>query len=238
MTLIQLNNLSIQRQNKLLLQNLNIKFKAGEIWAVLGQNGVGKTTLLHSISQSFTDYGGHILLNNQDLRTFSSCKRAQKIGLLYQEHNLAWPVNIKDFVLMGRYPYTTKFKGYSRQDRQIAKDAINLLNLQTLQDRTTATISGGEKQRVLVAAMIAQNPDLFLLDEPTNHLDIGQKKHLREIIVNLAHQQNKIIVMVLHDLHFLQSLDCNLLLIKDNGKHLIINNTRSAHELENLLIEL
>lgn len=174
--------------------DISFNVNAGEILCLLGSNGVGKTTLFKTILGSLKPRGGDVLLDNQDITKWSREKIAQYIGYVPQYHSPSFPFTVLDIVLMGRAPYLGHFKIPSKKDRDIAIEAMQELNIGYLINKRYTNISGGEKQLVLIARALTQQPKLLIMDEPTANLDFGNQIKILKHIQFLAKQGKGIII--------------------------------------------
>lgn len=173
---------------KEVFHNLSLDLFAGDVYCVLGSNGCGKTTLLRCLNGSLRLNKGQILLNNIDIAEYRIDSIAQKIGMVYQEHNISFPYSVLDVVKMGRSPYLGLFGRPSNRDTKIAEEKLKLVGLYHLKDKPYTQISGGERQLVLIARTLTQEPNIILLDEPTSHLDFKNQVIVLRIINQLARQ--------------------------------------------------
>jgi len=158
----------------------------GEVMSILGPNGCGKTTLLKCINGLFRIQGGNITVNNRDLSHLPRNDVAKEIGYIPQLHQPAFPFTVLDVVLVGRAPYLGMLESPKAKDIEIAVQAIDKMGITHLIDKPYTQISGGERQLVIFARVLAQQPSLLLLDEPTSHLDFGNQARLLELIQKLA----------------------------------------------------
>jgi ABC-type cobalamin/Fe3+-siderophores transport system ATPase subunit len=171
-----------------------------EIVAVLGPNASGKSTLLRLISGTIAPLSGRVELEGQETSRLEPITRAQKIAVVHQESSVIYPAIAGDFVLQGRYPYGRALRFASDEDIEIARNALAQLGAEHLAERRIGELSGGEKQRVILARALAQQPRLILLDEPTLHLDIGAQVELLERLRQLAKENRYTVVVVTHEL--------------------------------------
>ena len=183
------------------LEATSFQAKAGEVVAVLGPNASGKSTLLEIISGSLEPLSGRVLLNGFVTHQLEPRARGQRIAVVQQESQLLFPSKAWEFVLQGRHPYGKSLRFESDEDVSIAKNALAQVGAEHLVDRWMDQISGGEKQRVILARALAQQPLLLLLDEPTLHLDIGAQVDLLETLRRLAAENRYTVVVVTHDLN-------------------------------------
>tara|TARA_R110001606_G_scaffold243784_1_gene391589 strand:- start:5650 stop:6423 length:774 start_codon:yes stop_codon:yes gene_type:complete len=179
---------------------LSLTFQAGQMWGILGPNGVGKTTLLHTLAALKTPALGTIELNDQPITELHRLRLAQQIGIMFQEHQDGFPASVLETVLLGRFPHLSPWEMESEQDLALAHAALERLDLAEFAQRALNSLSGGERQRAALAALTAQAPDVWLVDEPTNHLDL----HYQVAVMGLLAEQasmDKVVVMSLHDVN-------------------------------------
>ena len=183
------------------LEATSFQAKAGEVVAVLGPNASGKSTLLQIISGALPPLSGRVLLNGFVTHQLDYRTRGQRIAMVQQESPLLFPSKAWEFVLQGRHPYGKSLRFESDEDVVIAENALSQVGAEHLSARSMDQISGGEKQRVILARALAQQPLLLLLDEPTLHLDIGAQVDLLETLRRLAAENRYTIVVVTHELN-------------------------------------
>lgn len=183
------------------LEALSFQAKPGEIVAILGPNACGKSTLLKLISGSLEPLSGRIFLNGFATHSLPTKTRAQRIALVQQESPLLFPSRAWEFVLQGRHPYGRALRFESADDILVANNALAQVNASHLSDRWMDKISGGEKQRIVLARALAQQPLLLLLDEPTLHLDIGAQVDLLVNLRRLAAENRYTVIVVTHELN-------------------------------------
>jgi len=183
------------------LEAMSFQAKPGELVAILGPNASGKSTLLKLISGALLPLSGRIFLNGFETHSLPVKTRAQRIALVQQESRLLFPSRAWEFVMQGRHPYGGGLRFESEEDILIANNALAQVGAAELADRWMDKISGGEKQRVILARALAQQPLLLLLDEPTLHLDIGAQVDLLDSLRRLAAQNRYTVVVVTHELN-------------------------------------
>ncbi len=183
------------------LEATSFQARPGEIVAILGPNASGKSTLLKLIAGSLAPLSGRVLLNGVVTHTLPPRARAQRIAMVQQESTLLFPCRAWEFVLQGRHSYRNALRFESEEDMIIARNALAQVGADHLSDRWMNQISGGEKQRVILARALAQQPILLLLDEPTLHLDIGAQVDLLHSLRKLAAQNRYTVVVVTHELN-------------------------------------
>jgi len=174
--------------------------KQREIVSILGPNASGKSTLLKLIAGTLEPLSGRVELEGFETSRLEVRTRAQRIAMVHQESQLLFPARAWEYVLQGRHPYGRMLRFETEQDVAIAENALAQVGATELRDRWMHEISGGEKQRVILARALAQQPLLLLLDEPTLHLDIGAQVDLLERLRHLASENRYTVVVVTHEL--------------------------------------
>ena len=216
-TAIDVKQLSVTLGNRHILHDINVSVPIGKITTLIGPNGCGKSTLLKSIA-NIIEYRGNVKIDDKEVNNFSRVDLAKKVALMSQMSQVYFPYTVYDTVSLGRYAYSKgAFSKLSKQDREIVEDSMKKVGVYELKDKLITELSGGQLQRVFLAKIFAQDPDIILLDEPTNHLDF---KHQIELLENLSEwvkKNNKIVIGVLHDLNLVQYFADNVLMIK-SGK--------------------
>jgi iron complex transport system ATP-binding protein len=183
------------------LEATSFQVKSGEMVAVLGPNASGKSTVLKLVAGALQPLSGRILLNGLETHVMEPRLRAQKIAMVQQESQLLFAAKVWEFVLQGRHPYGKSLRFETEDDVKIAKDALGQVGAHHLMDRWMDQISGGEKQRVVLARALAQQPTLLLLDEPTLHLDIGAQVDFLHTLKKLTTANKYAVVIVTHELN-------------------------------------
>jgi iron complex transport system ATP-binding protein len=211
------------------LEALSFQAKPGEIVAVLGPNASGKSTLLKLISGALEPLSGRVFLNGFATHSLAPKVRAQRIALVQQESRLLFPSRVWEFVLQGRHSHARGLRFESPEDVLIASNALAQVGASDLSDRWMDKISGGEKQRVILARALAQQPLLLLLDEPTLHLDIGAQVDLLESLRKLAAQNRYTVVVVTHELNLAGEYADQVVLLQ-KGKCLRVGAPASVYQ--------
>lgn len=196
MSKITLQNIHFAYQQKTVLKNIHLEFRSNRFSVLLGRNGSGKSTLFNLMAGIYPLQTGKIYFDGQSLSALKGKVRAEQLGFLAQSHRSIFNFSVLDVVMTGR----AAFSGYapSKQDRQLANDALKTLDIQHLVDRDYTTLSGGEKQLIMIARILTQNPKVILLDEPTNHLDVYYQAFLMQKLHELS-KQGYTIVAIMHD---------------------------------------
>lgn len=213
--MLEIKNLYSGYDEKDILKDINFKVKNGENLCIVGPNGCGKSTLLKSIA-NLLEYRGSVMIDDEEVSSMDRKEFAKKVGLMSQITQIYFPYTIYDTVALGRYAYSKGvFSKLSKQDEKIILDSIKKVGLLDIKDKLITELSGGQIQRVFLARVFAQDPDIILLDEPTNHLDLKNQIDLLENLKEWIKVNNKIVVGVLHDLNLVQYFADNVLMLKD-----------------------
>lgn len=211
--MIEIKNLSYKVKGKNILDNINIKFLEKKFIGIIGPNGAGKSTLLKNIYETHTPNEGEIFIDGENIKNISKKERAKKIAVLAQEDSSQFDFSIEQIVKMGRYPYKNIFEDYSDKDREIAIKMLEKTGMKNHIGRDFKNLSGGEKQRVLIARALVQETPTLILDEPTNHLDIGYQLQLLHMIKHL----DITVIVALHDLN-VAAIFCDYIFVMKDGK--------------------
>lgn len=183
-----------------LIKNIQIHLKKGEILTLIGPNGAGKTTVLKSIIQQLKPLGGVVWLDGERTEQLSGKDLSQKLSVVLTDRVRPEMMSCQDVVATGRYPYTGKFGMLSEDDWKIVHESMELVHISELAKRDFLKTSDGQKQRVMLARALCQQPDMIVLDEPTSFLDIRYKLEFLSIIQNMARTRNLSVLMSLHEL--------------------------------------
>lgn len=213
------------------LEATSFQARPGEMVAVLGPNACGKSTLLKLISGALLPLSGRVLLNGFEVTALPHKMRAQRIAMVQQESQLLFPCRAWEFVLQGRHPYRSSLRFETQDDIAIARSALVEVGGGHLSDRWMDKISGGEKQRVILARALAQQPLLLLLDEPTLHLDIGAQVDLLETLRRLAVRHACTIVVVTHEINLAGEYADQIVLMQ-RGKCLRVGPPATVYQRE------
>jgi iron complex transport system ATP-binding protein len=199
------------------LEDVSLSVKGGDFVGILGPNGSGKTTLLKSISRILKPHKGTILLNEADIYSLKSVDVAKQLAVVPQDTSIGFNFAALDIVLMGRNPHMKRFQMESEKDMAIARKVMKLTNIWHLAERPINELSGGEKQRVIIARALAQEPKILLLDEPLTHLDIVNQLEIMDLIKDLCVKEKLIVLAVFHDFN-LAARYCKSAIILKDGK--------------------
>jgi len=212
---LKVKKLNFRYNNRLILKDISLETKKGEILTLIGPNGSGKTTLLRCIMGILNPEKGEILIDGKKTSKIKRRELARRIGYVPQSELNNFPITVFDTVLMGRKPYLNW--NPSNKDLKIVSEVLHLLGLKELALRDLNELSGGEKQKALIARAIVQEPEIMLLDEPTNNLDLRYQLEVLEIIKNIAKEKEISIIMTMHDLNLAPRYSDKLVMLK-NGE--------------------
>ena len=200
-----------------LLQNIGIGVQRGQILALIGPNGAGKSTLLKTLAGQLAAQSGAVLLQGQNLTTYTPNARARKMALMLPHTRHTELTTCFDVAAAGRYPYTGRLGILSEEDRMQVRDALHLVQADELADRDFTKISDGQRQRVLLARAVCQQPEIILLDEPTSFLDIKGKIELLTILRQLAQEKQVAVIVSLHELELAQKIADTVVCVSPQG---------------------
>ncbi|MSP79300.1 MAG: ABC transporter ATP-binding protein [Dehalococcoidia bacterium] len=206
----------VQAEARKILEHVSLEVAKGTLVGLLGPNGSGKTTLLRAMAGFLRPSSGTVFYESRDLRDLSSQQAAQAIARIPQNTNLDFSFTAREVVLMGRHPHIGRFDMESARDESIAREAMERVGVAELAERSVDTLSGGERQLVLVARALAQEPRLLLLDEPTASLDIAHQVQVMGLVTSLV-AQGTTAVAALHDLS-LAATYCSYIVLLSHGR--------------------
>ena len=215
--ILEAENLSVRYGEKTALQQISFTVCEGEWWSIAGPNGAGKSTLAGALGRSVS-YEGSATLQERDIRSFSSAEYARKVGILSQHHTPVYGFTVEEVVSLGRYARCTGFLRHEDPDSAgKVEEALEQTGLAAMRKRNMLTLSGGEQQRVFLAQVFAQDPDLLILDEPANHLDLPFQQELFDLIGAWLQSPGRAVITVMHDLNLARRYGTHALLL-DRGK--------------------
>lgn len=209
---LEVSAVSISIETKRIVEDVHLQVEPGEIVGLIGPNGSGKSTLLRSIYRMLKPEAGYIRLGDEDVWKMNARESARRTGVVIQESASDFEFTVSDVVMMGRTPHKGLLELDNRQDEEIVINALKRVNMLSFSERLYGTLSGGEKQRVLMARALAQQPKLLVLDEPTNHLDIRYQLEILDLVQHLGLTT----LVTLHDLN-LAAIYCHRLYMLKAG---------------------
>lgn len=213
--MMDIKDLKFIYSKKSVLDGVTFEIKQGEILGILGLNGCGKTTLLKNLNKNLEPDSGAIMLGDDDLSELSKRSIAQQVAVVPQGNEIKFAFTVNDIVSMGRIPFLSTFSGESSEDLKIIDDAIAMTGLEEYRDRHINTMSGGERQRVIIARALAQTPEIILMDEPTLHLDINTQFEVLDLVYKLSREKGLTVVIVSHDLPMVARYCDRIIMLKD-----------------------
>jgi iron complex transport system ATP-binding protein len=211
------------------LDDVSATVPHGGLVGILGPNGSGKTTLLRVLGGLLAPSRGRVAFEGADLRAIRRRDIARRIAVVPQETQLAFEYSVLEMAMMGRYPHLGAFEIEGPGDLEITRDALRATGTLPLQARFFNTLSGGEKQRVVIASALAQQPEVLLLDEPTASLDLAYQLEIRSVLQRLNHDRGLTVVVSTHDLNLAGAI-CRQLVLLDRGRVLASGPTESMLE--------
>ncbi|OYY95505.1 MAG: ABC transporter ATP-binding protein [Hydrogenophilales bacterium 28-61-23] len=217
--LLACRHLAVSISGKQVVRELNLSLLPDQRLAILGRNGVGKTTLLHTLAGLRAPDAGEIKLAGDSYATLGARCAARLRGLLPQHQGDAFAASVLETVLIGRHPHVSRWDWESETDVQLARAALADVGLANLARRSIQTLSGGERQRVALATLLVQQPRLYLLDEPLAHLDLNHQIAMLELIGQRTRADHAALAMVLHDVNLAARFSDRVLLLYGEGEH-------------------
>jgi iron complex transport system ATP-binding protein len=215
---ISAQQLTLRTGTRTLLDNLDWQASAGQCWSIIGRNGAGKSTLLRTLAGLRTPDAGSVAIQGKTLADWPLAELARQRAFLAQSHSDAFAYRAIDTVLAARHPYHSNRYWEGSDDHTIALAALAEMDVAELAQRDVRTLSGGERQRVAIAAMLAQDTPLLLLDEPANALDLAHQISVTSVLARLCREQNRIVVMIGHDLNLAHRVSTHALLLMGDGR--------------------
>lgn len=200
-----------------LIRDIGISLKQGEILTLIGPNGAGKSTILKSIVGQLSLVGGAVYLDGDQLGQMSGNELAKKMSVVFTERLRTEMMTCEDVVATGRYPYTGKFGILSEEDHQIVGESMELVHVTELRGQDFTKISDGQRQRVMLARAICQQPEIIILDEPTSYLDVKYKLEFLSVLQELKRKKRLSVIMSLHELDLAERISDQVLCV--NGEY-------------------
>ncbi len=201
-----------------LIREIEMQVRKGEIFTLIGPNGAGKTTILRSISSQMKILAGTVYLDRKSLTELSDNERAKQMAVLLTDRVRPELMTCEDVVSMGRYPYTGTMGLLTDADKAVVRDVMEQTNTVEYKDRDFLNISDGQRQRVLLARALCQEPEILILDEPTSYLDIRYKLEFMAVLKKLAGEQNLAVILSLHELDLAERVSDRVMCVK--GDHI------------------
>ena len=206
-------SLSVGYHKKPIIKDIEIGLEKGEILTLIGPNGAGKSTVLKSIAKQLALIAGTIYLDEQSVENMSGTELSQNMAVVLTERLQTEMMTCEDVVATGRYPYTGRFGILSESDRQVVKEAMELVHVTAIRDQDFIRISDGQRQRVMLARAICQEPEIIILDEPTSYLDVKYKLEFLSILQEMRKKKGLTVIMSLHELELAERVSDKILCI-------------------------
>lgn len=210
-------DLAVGYGRNILISGIDISLRKGMIMTLIGPNGAGKSTILKSISRQISPLGGAVYINERELREYDGISLAKKMSLMMTGRVDAELMTCEQAVSAGRYPYTGRLGILSPEDRRAVREAMELTDVSAIGDRFISRISDGQRQRVMLARAICQEPEILVLDEPTSFLDIRHKLKLLDILRRLVREKNIGVIMSMHELDMAERISDYVICVGEKG---------------------
>ncbi len=217
--ILSVQNIKAGYRQRFFLEGITFSLKKGTFLGVLGPNGSGKTTLLRAITGTLPIYSGTVELCGKPVNRYSGKSKATIMGVLPQDTVIQFPFTCGDVIWMGRYPHRKKFTSISDRDVEVVEWAMEITEVKALKNRLITEVSGGERQRVLLARVLAQATPLMLLDEPTSAMDIQWTLKSLSLLSGLCHTKGVTVMAIMHDIN-MALMFCDEIMLLKNG-HMI-----------------
>ena len=219
MPILQLRDIAFGYGKERVLSSLSFEVEKGEIIGIIGHNGSGKTTLFKVLDGILFPQEGEVLIGGENIRAKTRREIAAMMAFVPQEFSPVFPFTVREIVMMGRYPHFGNLDFEGRDDYRIVQEVMEMTGTLPFSDRPIQHLSGGEKQRVLIARALAQKPEIMLLDEATAFLDIKHQIAIFELIVKLNREQGLTVLIVTHDINLAAGHTDRIILLQRGKIH-------------------
>jgi len=220
-SILKTENLSIgytsKKSKTIVASNINIELQQGELVGLIGGNGIGKSTLLRTITKVQNSLGGSIYINDKDISKYTSLDLAKAMSLVLTEQISSKNLSVVELVALGRQPYTNWVGNLSKNDKTAINKALEQTNIEDLKHKKCYELSDGQLQKALISRALAQDTDLIILDEPTTHLDMYHKAYILKLLKELAKETGKTILFSSHEIDLAIQL-CDTLIVMNKDK--------------------
>ncbi|MDM8000615.1 MAG: ABC transporter ATP-binding protein [Dehalococcoidia bacterium] len=210
-----MNRVSFAYCNGLVIRDMNLCLRTGEMVGLIGPNGAGKTTVIKLISGILSPSQGQVRVHGADTRRLSRAEMAMRVAVVPQQFDTPYAYSAEEVVMLGRTPFMRPFRDYSEKDCAAVRAAMSVLGISHLRDRRFGSLSGGERQKVVLAMALAQETEVVLLDEPTAHLDISHQVEMLELLAEANAKRGLTVLAATHDLNLASSYFKRLILMRE-----------------------
>jgi iron complex transport system ATP-binding protein len=217
--MLEAKNITVNYGDRGAVKDVSLRASPGELIAIIGPNGAGKSTLLRALNRSVVASQGEVLLDGRRLETYARRTIARRIAVVAQEAELRFPVTVMEFVLGGRYAWSSAWGWESDRDIEIARDILRETELEDFETRLMSELSGGERQRAVVARALATEAKVFLLDEPTANLDLAHQATMLRLVRGRCDDRESAAIVVTHDINLAAEFADRVMLLK-NGREI------------------
>lgn len=207
-------DLSVGYGGRPLIEKINLSIEKGRILTLIGPNGSGKSTILKTITKHLEKIAGVVTIENDNISKWSNKELAKRLSVMLTERIDPELMTCEQVVAMGRYPYTNHFGSLTPGDRQVVEESLHMVRAEELAERPFTDISDGQRQRIMLARAICQQPEIIMLDEPTSYLDIRHKIELLDILRKMAREKNVAVVMSLHEIDLAAKISDQIICVK------------------------
>ncbi len=215
--MLDIRNISFGYGSANVLSEVTFRADRGECIGIIGPNGAGKSTLLKTLSKILKPTSGKVILCGKDLERYAAKELARNVAVVPQDTNIGYDFTCQEVVLMGRNPHLRRFELEGKKDLDVTQESMVLTRTWHLRERPFSEISGGERQRVIIARALAQEPSVLLLDEPVSHLDINHQIEILDLVGRLKNGRGLVVIIILHDLNLAARYCDRLILLAGNG---------------------
>jgi iron complex transport system ATP-binding protein len=217
MSAIVINRVSFSYSNGLVLRDVELSVRKGEMIGLIGPNGAGKTTLIRLISGILNARQGEVKLDGQHAGKLKRNALAREVAVVPQQFSIPFAYRVEEVVMLGRTPFMKPFHDSSARHRDVIMQSMDVVGIRRLEGRYFSELSGGERQKVVLAMALAQEPKLLLLDEPTAHLDISHQVEILELLAHMNEEGRLTIIAAMHDLNLASAYFKRLILMKEGA---------------------
>ena len=232
---ITLSHLSVgYKVGHTVISDINLTLQSGQLACLIGENGVGKSTLLKTLTGFLPKLEGSLLLDGKDISEFSQRALARQISIVLTQKPDVQNLTVEEIIGLGRSPYTGFFGKLHANDQQIVDESITAVGIEKLKNRMIQTLSDGERQKVMIAKALAQQTPIIFLDEPTAFLDFSSKVETFQLLQRMAHEMGKLVLLSTHDLELAVRFSDTLLQVNGDGLR-TVSNEEVTHQMQMII---